>query len=388
MVMPGLQDTLVKSQQVAEQVSSLGTVLAAGDASQVDAAVQQVLRSYDAYASSKGAAAAQPFFDTLASAPEPLVRAQGSAGMLASVLLDLEMAAVLGETARIVEGEAPVPGDFTQLQVLSADLVRTSAELQSSGAPGAVGYSFDEVLAAAPEITPSADLPQAVEKFAAQAQQVYTSLLEQTTALLKLSFAELDRLDLEKVLESLKQVFSPLDALVGESELARRAIDALKRAVLGLRQFLGESLSERIEREIKKILDSIKAGDTPTQVFLKYSYGVEPGMEKIKGWLQASQVDLVSLDAGSYQLEELNQRALQVYAVHTRIVKSLRNLDDIFLWLLKKGGVGAPLDLLLYGVFLVIMDIAVLQGMDYADTTTLVKWVDGVLAISQRVLEG
>lgn len=388
MVMPGLQDTLVQSQQVAEQVSSLGTVLAAGDASQVDAAVQQVLLSYDAYASSKGAVAAQPFFDTLASATEPLVRAQGSAGMLASVLLDLEMAAVLGETARIVEGEAPAPGDFSQLQVLSADLVRTSAELQLSGAPGTVGFSFDEVLAAAPEITPSADLPQAVENFAAQAQQVYTSLLEQTTALLKLSFAELDRLDLEKVLEALKQVFSPLDALVGESELARRAIDALKRAVLGLRQFLGESLSERIEAEIKKILDSIKAGDTPTQVFLKYSYGVDPGMEKIKGWLQASQVDLVSLDAGSYQLAELNQRALQVYAVHTRIVKSLRNLDDIFLWLLKKGGVGAPLDLLLYGVFLVIMDIAVLQGMDYADTTTLVKFVDGVLAISQRVLAG
>ncbi len=49
---------------------------------------------------------------------------------------------------------------------------------------------------------------------------------------------------------------------------------------------------------------------------------------------------------------------------------------------------GAPLDLLLYGVFLVIMDIAILQGMDYADTATLVKWVDGVLTISQRVVAG
>ena len=203
--------------------------------------------------------------------------------------------------------------------------------------------------------------------------------------MLKLSFTELDKIDLSKVGAGLKQVFGSLDFLAGVSGLARRALDALSWAIQGLQKLLGKDLAEKSESQLKTLLEKIKQGESPTQAFLKFSYGVETGTVKIKDWAKDSKADLVSVDAGTIQLAELHQRVVQAYAIHNRIVKSLRSLDDIFLWLLKKGGVGAPLDLLLYGVFLVIMDIAILQGMDYADTATLVKWVDGVLTISQRV---
>lgn len=386
MVLPNKQGVLNSSRSVAGQVSMLGAALAGSDSAQINEALDALLLSYDAYSSNAAAASTQFAFDDLMALPSAELRDQGSAESLAAVLLDLEMASLLGEAARLLEDGAAAPADIQRLQQHSAGLQQTVAALEGADPLAGGVFGFGEVLAAAPEITPSADLAQALQKYEAQAGQIYQTLLEQTTELLKLSFKELDQLDLGKVGDGLKQIFGPMDWLVGQSGLVRRALDALLRAIDSLRQMLGKDLVEKSENQLKEFLEKIKQGETPTQAFLKYSFAVEPGGEQIKKWIQDSKADLVSVDAGALQLAELHQRIVQAFAVHTRIVKTLRSLDDIFLWLLKKVGIGVPLDLLLYGVFLLIMDIALLQGMDYADTATLVKWVDGVQVISQRVL--
>ncbi len=388
MVLPDNQTMLASSRSVADQVSLLGAALTSGDNARIDQALEGVLLTYDAYSSSAVLREDQFAFDDLAALPEEELRDQGSADALAGVLLDLEMASVLGETARLLDSDTIAAQDVQRLEALSLDLRQTTIALQQADALEAGLFAFGEVLAAAPEISPSQNLTQALEKFEAQATQIYQTLLEQTTGLLKLSFTEIDKIDLSKVSAGLKQVFGSMDFLAGVSGLACRALDALAWAIQGLQKLLGKDLAEKSESQLKTLLEKIKQGESPTQAFLKFSYGVETGSAKIKNWAKDSKADLVSVDAGTIQLAELHQRVIQAYAIHNRIVKSLRSLDDIFLWLLKKGGVGAPLDLLLYGVFLVIMDIAILQGMDYADTATLVKWVDGVLTISQRVLAG
>jgi hypothetical protein len=38
------------------------------------------------------------------------------------------------------------------------------------------------------------------------------------------------------------------------------------------------------------------------------------------------------------------------------------------------------------GAFFLVIDIALLRGMDYADTSRIFNWVDGIVTTSRRAL--
>ena len=82
------------------------------------------------------------------------LRDQGSAEALAGVLLDLEMASVLGETARLLESDSPaiqrICSGWKRCRWICA---RLPVALQQADALDAGLFAFGEVLAAAPEIS-------------------------------------------------------------------------------------------------------------------------------------------------------------------------------------------------------------------------------------------
>jgi hypothetical protein len=372
-----------QARSVADNADFLSTALLSGDPSRIDDAVEELLAAYEGYAG-QARATARFAFDEVAQMTTPEERDQGVAAALASALVDLEVATVLGQAAVATE-EGTARADLDEA-VATLNQTIQALERPVAVSPGVTRFGFDEVVAAeaaAPVASP--DLPTARAAFAAQARAIYDALLAETTGLLVSTFEEVSGLDAARVREGLQAVAAPLQT-PAISGLVQRALDAVSRAVATLRDILGPENVGAIEERVSRTLDEIRQGQSALQLFLKYSFDYEGGQQQVEEWLKAAEIDKETLDEGTRLLRELYQQVRQAFALETRIIGTLNQLRRPLDWALKRVGGTLPLDLLMGGVFVLVLDIALLRAMDYADTTRIFRFVDGVILTSRRLL--
>lgn len=375
------------SRNVADNADFLSLVLSSGDQSRIENAVDDLLAAYDSYTGQARSYNSRLGFDEVAKLTDPEKRDQSATSALASALIDLEVAVVLGQAAQAtaeLEGQADAADLDRAIAILNETL--KAIEGLSGAVPGATRLAFDEgAVSQAQEAISSPDLPTAKVMYEEQVKTFYDALLTETTTLLTAAFEQVSGLDADKIKKGLQTISGPLEGLAA-SPLTTRVLEATRRAVDTLKGILGPEILSKIEEDINKILDEIRQGENALQLFLKHSYSYEAGQNNIASWLQTSQANQATIDNGALALRELQQQMMQVLAMMKRIVTTLRDLSQPLEWVLKKMGGTLPLELLMGGVFLLVIDVALLRGMDYADTAQIIKWVDGVVAISQRVL--
>lgn len=386
--MGSTRDLIQRSRSVADNADLLSIALLSGDEDQVEDAVHDLLDAYDSYTGQAKVYSGRFGFDGIAQLATPEERDQSAANALASALVDLEVAALLAQAAQLtgeIEGE-----------VSAADLDETVATLNetlqaiegpSGATPGTSRFAFDEVIAGrAPDIGPSPDAPTAKAAYEKQVKTVYDTLLAETTGLLVETFSQVSQLDADGISGGLAAVRGTVEGLPGGKAIPR-LLEAVQRAIDTVKGIAGPKLFEQIEERINKTLEEIRKGEDVLQLFLKKNcYKSDESQQDISAWLKASQSDIAKIDGGAKSLAELQQQIVQTFTVNKKIVTNLRKLSGPIEWILKKFGGTLPLDLLMAGAFLLVIDVALLRGMDYVDTTKIVTFVDGTIIISMRAL--
>jgi hypothetical protein len=377
---------LRRSRAVADNADFLSFALLSGDRGKIEDAVTDLVAAYDSYTGQAESFSKLLGFDAVAESADAGERDQKTADSLASALVDLEVASVMGLAAQAtgeLEGEAA----SAELDGAVATLNETLKAIEggSETAPGITYFAFDEVTAAQPANLSSSDVATAKATYEQQVKTFYETLLTETTALLAAAFKAFSGLDAEQLSQGLKAVVGPIEVLPG-SGLAARALEALKRAIETLKGILGPKLHDEIEEKINKRIEEIREGGGVLQMFLKYSYDYDDGQKEIVGFLQTSQSDFTTIDAGAQTLRQLQLQMAQTFALEKRIITTLRTLSHPIKWMLNRFGGTLPLDLIMCGAYVLVVDVALVRGMDYADTTKIISWVDGVRVISKRTL--
>jgi hypothetical protein len=201
-----------------------------------------------------------------------------------------------------------------------------------------------------------------------------------------MAFEKASGLDAEEIEKGIEAISIPLAGELS-GRLTPRILESLQRAIQGLKGLLGPDSLKESEKRIQQALESARQGEGGLRLFLKEAYSYDQGQTSIEGWLTASQVEPPQLDNGSQMLNDLQQQMIQAFVLEKRIINNLKQLKWPLELILKQIGGTLPLDLVMLGAFILVADVALWRGMDYADTAVLMNWIEGVILTSKRILD-
>ncbi len=228
---------------------------------------------------------------------------------------------------------------------------------------------------------------EAVNQYRQTVLAFYDTLLETSRALVLRAYQNLSAFDLAKVLADLKKLLA-LDAQPAQSqdELAAQALTSLAQATHEVQRLHQIGVLQKLEEEIKVLWEAIHQGADALSGLLAYTFGSQSGAAQITAWLQATQAPTPQLNHGAGSIQELTTQWKRLIETYGRLFQSLERLHALGAWLEGRATLNFPLETLLLSVYIVSLDVALLQGMDYADTARLIQWVPGVMVISKAVL--
>ncbi len=375
------QSLLDQSRAIAENADLLSLAVEKNDQTNIDASLEELANAYDRYA--KPAAA----FSSSFGSGEAVSGEQIAAAALASSLVDLRVADLLVKAAQ-ASGELEGQADAAAINESATHLNDTILALQGSPglAAGPTRFSFGEPGQAQPVPVPaSPDLLTAKNTYIQQINDIYNRLITDSTALLMGTFKGVDQLDLTQVQQGVKQATAFFDLAVSGKFLSR-ILDAVQRAVKTLRELAGDEGMKQVEDRVSKEIEQVKNGEQALQTFLKFTYQSDQSQKAISGWITASDRGIVEIDMGRQKLDNLRKDAEKTFVLFNQIISTIHSLSGPVGWILGKVGGTAPLDLVMACFLFIVADIALLRGMDYADTTKVLKFVDGTLTISRQAL--
>ncbi len=382
-----LHRILQRSRSVADQADFLSIAWASGDQSRIENAVEDLLAVYDSYIGQAKTYSSYFGFDEVVKLTEPRERDQSTAQALATALIDLEVAVVLEQAARVT-GEIEGQVSSMELDEAVTTLKETLKIMEdpSGTVTGMTLFAFDEITATeTTKVDSGVDLPTAKAIYQKQVKTLYDTLVTETRGLLVAAFEEVSGLDADKISRGLRTVIGSTEGKIG-GKLVPRLVSAIQNALKTLKGLLGSENFGDMENRINKTLAEIHKGEDALQLFLKYLYDYEGGQKNIAVWLKSDKVERTRIGEGIRALNELQQRIIQALALQKHIITNLRRLKSPAEFILKKFGGTLPLDLILAGGFLLMINITLLRGMDYADTAPLINWVDGIITISKHTL--
>ncbi len=386
---PAIREMIQRSWNVVDNVDALNAALAKGEESGIDDAVDDLLAAYDSYSGQAKTQSSRFALDEVAAIPDPVARDQAVANELASVLIDLDMAVMLANAAQAT-GELEGVKDSAELRKSASNLGETLTALAGSTEviSGTTRFAFDEVIANVPAAgAPSPDIATAKANYESQVTGIYDALVQQVYEVTAAAFKGIVNLDAEQINKALEAAGSPLD-FKSVKRIAGRVLETVNRIIDTLKRIIGSELFGQIGDRITKTLDEIRKGENIARLFLKISFETEAGQKRIITWLKDSNADQARIDLGSRALADLQQQIIQAFTIEKRIIATLRLLSSPLGFILKRVGGSLPLDLIMGAAYLLVIDIALLRGMDYADTTTLICLVDGITITSKRALVG
>jgi hypothetical protein len=365
----------------------LKTAAAGGDPGDIEFAAQLLAKAADDYT---GNTAQYERFglDELALTPDTDLprRERMASDILASALVDLEVGSTL-IVAGQVAGETDEPGTVEDLDTATNQLryVADAVSLPMGRDPRApvthARFGLDEVAAPAP-FAASADVATAKASYEKHVTEVLESLVEETEKVFKIAFQGIVDLDDEDVAAAIASLGETVGVLPKVGKLVTKGLQLAAQALEKLTSLIGKDNLDALKKKASEIIEKVKQGGEPLAKFLNYSYGVENAKLQIEGRLARTTADAAAIDSGTKKLADLQARFAEQMAMLTRIAKTLNTSKKLVSKLLPDVAA-----VVLFGSFyLVAMDYAVLAGMDYADTTTLITFVEGILKISEATL--
>lgn len=232
------------------------------------------------------------------------------------------------------------------------------------------------------------DRHTAIQHYTQIVNDFYASLFEEARALLLHAYQNIRNFDLVAILDSLKGLLRPTPPqTVSEDELANYALRAVHRAQDEMLHLQHMGILNNLEEEIKSLWEALHQSEDALSGFLEYSFDRRQGIARILHWLDYTQATVEAIQSGTIAIRELTHQMQKTFSAHQRLFKNLERLQSLAAWLSTRTGLSFPLETILLGMYVVSLDMALLQGMDYADTTSLFDWVAGVITLTQKALD-
>lgn len=367
--------------QVMAAVETLRSTLESAEPLDLAYAEEQLVQAVERYTGTV-AAPSRRALDAVAKEPTLAERERASAEILASALADVEVAAALIVAGGAV-GETPEAATPEDLEAVAENLKQLTQAITAPEVtlPGeARRFGFDEV--ATPKAAASPDIATAKAAFEKQIEAVYKTLQAETKKVLKAGFTGVEELDDKALGEAIGMVGKTAQTLPGLGKLVSKGLQLTLQALETLTDLLGKDLAPELQKQAQELLKKLKDGDDIVDHFLAYSFGVAPSTKMIRDLLAQTSADKIKIDGGVVQLTTLQTHFTEQATMIGRLIKAL-NTSKKFVGKLLPEATGV----LLFGVFyLVAMDYMLLAGMDYADTTTWITFVPGVVKTAEAVL--
>jgi hypothetical protein len=389
--MNGYYETAIKyirsSRNVVDALDILQTAISDGDLDEIEFASDELARTADSYLGHT--TQQQAFgFDEMAAVPATNLfkREQIASDLLVGVLLDLEMANTLVIAGQLV-GETAGPASVEDLNEvrdqLDSLIIKVAPPLTGSvdTLSKTARFGFDET----PKITlppASSNLATAKANFEKCAMETLEGLVAETRKVLDAAFKTVGDWDEAALNKAIGMVGECIDDLPWLGKLTNKGLLIAVQALQKLSKLLGLRHTKLLQEYAEEIIKQIKAGGELLGKFLIYTYGMDKMKLRVRELLEKTSTNVSQIDGGARELINLKLRFTEDMAMVTRLI----NLLDV-----GKKTVGKLLPeaagILLFGAFYIVaMDYALLAGMDFADTTTIITLVEGIIETSEAVL--
>ena len=375
------------AQAVLGAVDLYRTAVAAGEPGDIDFAGELLDNAANGYSGSTGKYQKMGFNELSLAAPGEVARStQLTEDLLASALLDLEIGNTLIVAGR-VGGETAEPLPLESLDEARSSLESLTRQValplgKSPGEPAAPArFGFAEAPAAAP-LELSNDLSVAKAGYSLRLEDTLTSLRTQSSKVLSTSYKSLEGLDAGQISSALASVGETTSDIPHIGGLVSRGLELALGALDKITSLLGKDNSQMLKDKAKEVLEQVKSGGSLLDTFLNYTFGVESTRKVVAQQLQGTSADAARLNTGNKQLADLSVNFAERMELVVRITKALNLGKKMVDFALPK----AVTELLFAAFYLLLMDYAVLTGMDYADTSSIYQFVNGVVKISEETL--
>lgn len=368
---------------VSSAVDILKAALAGGEPADISFASEMVSSAADVYAG-MSRTYGKFGFDQLAAPPvERLVAPERAASdLLASALVDLHVANTL-MTAGQAAGEGRQRASIDQLEDAAGQLnVLTSLVALPMGKSAdtplrAARFGFDTVpTPSAVTASPTPDAAKAA--YEKQVGDVCTDLVVQTKKVLQAAHKGLQSLDASQVVQAINSLGEGAVSLPDVGKLISKGLQMALRALEKINQVLKSATVKTLREQAGKLLEQLTGSGGLLDGFLNYTYQISKAKDRVKALLAATKSDKDKIDIATGRLAELQTRFAEQMTVLDKIVSVLGVGKTAAGFFLPQAASTA-----LFGVFyLLIMNYAVLAGMDYADAAGELNFVEGLINIS------
>jgi hypothetical protein len=325
-------------------------------------------------------------FSAMESAEQPEQRERIAGDTVASVLADLQVANVLlsagqtlGETGQ-ASGPAALDDALSALEGTSLGLERASFSSMEAGAQyGRFGFAAAPAEAAS---EPSLDLTTACNSFSTASKDTLSLLVSESREVVTGLAKAVSEIDQEKLLKSLGIFSKQVEQLPKVGRLFRQGLTKLENAINALIKLLGSGTLDKIKDQVAKLWGDIKQGKYIDDAF-RYLYQVKQTQEMVDKSLGGKNLQIKALDDRRQELVKLGVAYKESMSFASGIVAAL-SLAGSLLTLAAATSpalAGSPAALILAGAFSLVLAYVVLNGLDYADATPLLKRVRGVRQI-------
>jgi hypothetical protein len=379
-------DLMESSNRVISAVDIVQTALAEGDPGEVEFAGEILTRAAHNYADYSDSYERFSFSE-MATLPKGMMpQQQLTSNLLVNILLDLKVANILMMVSQAI-GETIGPATVDDLKTAACWLETLVDQVAlpltwTAGTPTTpVHFAFVE-LPVVPPVHLATDLAVAKANFQGQVDEMLAILMAQTKDILQAGWEVVKELDQAQIIAAIGQIDQGAPDVPRQSKLLQQSLNLATQALQKLIRLLGPECTELLREEARQLSAQLMDKTTVLDEFLIQTYRVTETKSYIVNLLNQTKTDLIHLNNGSEQLVELYRCFVEQMTILRRIITALNKGKR-----LAEFSLPQVTTMILFGAFyLVVMDYAILAGMDYADSAILFNFVPGVINISEATL--
>ncbi len=363
---------------VGSAVDILRAAVETGDEADIAFAAEAVSNAADAYAGRSGTYG-KFGFDQLAAreTARTLAPDEAAGDLLASALVDLHVANTLivaGQAA----GEVPQRASSQQLEDATSQL----NALTASDAPlRGMRFGFDAGVAPA-LVAASPTLDAAKAAYQKRCDEVCAGLVSGTKKVLEAAYKQLKALDATQLVQAINSIGQTAVNMPDAGKLIGKGLQMAVRALEKIAQLLKSTTAQTLRDQAGKLLEMLTGSADLLDAFLNLAFGVSNAKKKVQGLLEGTTSAKEKIDEGAGNLAALGTRFAGQTALLDKIISVLAAAKAVAGLFLPQAASTA----LFGGFYLLLMNYALLAGMDYADSAGSPDFVAGLMKISAAAL--
>lgn len=290
-------------------------------------------------------------------------------GGLSAIVLELQSANVL-VAAGLQKQELGLAGDLDLLHQAQQHVATTRDELSAS-ATGSARFASLNIQSATAE--------SATQAFRTYSGQLLDEIVDEAGNTAKAALKGVAKLDAYQIANALSQIGEAVPIVAGVGVLLRKGIEKLKAAIEALSELFGKDAFDKVRDQIGEIWQ--QAGEVGRALLTRLlgAQGVKARIEEI---LSGSSLPISAVDGASNALPVLAAE----FARNNKLLRALVRAIDLAAGLLALLSFAGPwLGLALGTAYLSTIGGVLLVGGEYTGGRRLLRWVDGVEQVAERI---